>query len=136
MYLRTPQSTSLNATVTHIQPLVHLQLRVAGPPTFAFKKKKKIKWKNLLARTSLWSCSGGVFLLFSSLHTAPSQGGVKQDVGRRGLDGGGVDLRHLVVVELEPALFGGILTVGCVMATVQTPVVVLVGKEHVSGYWQ
>lgn len=48
----------------------------------------------------------------------PSQGGVKQDVGCRGLDGGGGDFRHLVVIELVPALFQGILTVGCVMAAI------------------
>lgn len=76
---------------------------------------------------SLWSCSGGVSFSVSS--TAGSQGGVKQDVGRRGLDGGGGDIRHLVIIKLEPALFEDILTVGCVMATIQTSIVVLAIKE-------
>lgn len=67
--------------------------------------------------------------VFSVFPTAGSQGGVKQDVGRRGLDWGGGDIRHLMVIKLEPALFEDILTVGCVMATIQTSVVVLAVKE-------
>lgn len=61
--------------------------------------------------------------------TAPSQGGVKQDVGSGGLHGRGGDFRHLVVIKLVPALFESILTVGCVMAAIQTPVVVLVMEK-------
>lgn len=68
-------------------------------------------------------------VLSSPLRAAPSQAGVEQDVGCGGLDGGGVDLRHLVVVELVPALLEAVLTVGSVMATVQPPIVVLVGNE-------
>lgn len=56
-----------------------------------------------------------------------SQGGVEEDVGGRGLDGGGGHVRHLVVVELEPALLGVVLAVGCVVSAVQPTVMVLCG---------
>lgn len=75
-----------------------------------------------------WSCSVWSVFLSSPLRAARSQAGVKQDVGCRRLDGGGVDLRHLVVVKLVPALFEGVLTIGRVVAAVQSAVVVLVGK--------
>lgn len=60
----------------------------------------------------------------------PSQGGIKQDVGSRGLDGGGGDFRHLVIIKFVPALFGAILAVGCIVATVQPPIVVLVSRRE------
>lgn len=87
---------------------------------------KKEKLNNLSSRASLPRVE---CVFFSSCHTAQSQGGVKQDVGRGGLDRGGGDIRHLVVIKLVPALFEDILTVGCVMAAIQTPVVVLVVKK-------
>lgn len=87
-----------------------------------FQEQKGIKWKNpVLLRWSVF--------LSSPLPTAASQAGVEQDVGCRGLDGGGVDLRHLVVVELVPALLEAVLTVGSVMAAVQPSIVVLVADE-------
>lgn len=58
-----------------------------------------------------------------------SQGGVKEDVSRRGLDGGGGDLRHLMVIEFVPALLRGVLTVGSVMSTIQATVVILSTRE-------
>lgn len=58
-----------------------------------------------------------------------SQGGVEQDVGRGGLDRGRGNIRHLVVVKLVPTLFDGVLTVGCVMATIQATVMILVVKK-------
>lgn len=70
----------------------------------------------------------------SSGPTAPSQGGVKQNVGCGGLDRGGGDVRHLMVVKLVPALFKDTLTVGCVMATIQTPIVVLLKKKRKSSH--
>lgn len=65
----------------------------------------------------------------SSGPAAPSQGGVKQNVGGRRFDGGGGDIRNLMIVKLVPTLFEGILTVGSVMATVQTSIVVLENKS-------
>lgn len=80
-------------------------------------------WASLL-RWSVSSCGP----------TAPSQGGVKQNVSCGGLDWGGGDIRHLVVIKLVPTLFKGTLTVGCVMATIQTPIVVLWAKKGRSSH--
>lgn len=89
----------------------------------------KVKLNNL----SLWASSPR-WSVSSSGPTAPSQGGVKQDVGCGGLDWGGGDVRHLMVVKLVPALFKDTLTVGCVMAAVQTPIVVLLKKKRKSSH--
>lgn len=60
---------------------------------------------------------------------SPSQGGVEEDVGGRGLDGGGGHVGHLVVVKLVPALLGVVPAVGRVVAAVQPPVMVLLCGE-------
>lgn len=92
------------ATRSSYSPTSYPQLRAPGPQSCDSKKKKALL---------LWCIS-----VPPLCPTAPSQGGVKQDIGCRGLDGGGGDVRHLMVVELVPALFGGVLTVGCVMAAI------------------
>lgn len=102
--------------------LVNLQLCAPGPRGRDLKRLNGTSSRHEPLVLLRWS-------VFSVSSTAGSQGGVKQDVGCRGLDGGGGDIRHLVVIKLEPALFEDILTVGCVMATIQTSVVVLAVKE-------
>lgn len=126
MYLRAPWATSLNATVSTSH--AHLPVCVAGPPTFTFRIKKGLNGRTFWCEPLV--LLGWSVFLWSPLRTARSQAGVKQDVGCRRLDGGCVDLRHLVVVKLVPALFEAVLTIGCVMATVQSPIVVLVRKRN------
>ena len=68
-----------------------------------------------------------------SLASRSSQGGVEEDVGGRRLDGGTGHVRHLVVVELEPALLGVVPAVGCVVAAVKPSVVVLCEERRRGG---